>query len=242
MTKVNMSAVFNWDEDELLTTFSDTDSEVFYSFTEDPLLISCTLYRLINESTDDKSYKYNNWSLTEHMDKILAKVTDQDRVDAEVIRSYYRSKLLVAKLRNEHFTKYRTDLLKYLTDSPKKINSKSIGMIYKLPYFYRYDMKLTEIFGSEYATVSGKSHCEGDVVLTFIDKVNNGKKTSQVHEYWFKDDEGTRVLIEVMKHNPIMNLWDFTIKNGPVNINAKFEKKHKDNLEYYVAKGWSVNV
>ena len=238
MSSFNMTAIV-WDE---LDTTELKEPETYHNFTEDPLLISCTLYRMIKESAENKKYMYANWSLTEHMDKIAAKITNEDRIFAGVIKSYYRSKLLVAKLRNEHFTNYRNDLVQFLEEAPLKVSTKFIGMIYKLPYFYAYDMKITEIFGGEYASVDGSLQRRDSVTIDFIDTVHTGRKRSTAFEYWFKDSSDNRIVVEVEKHNPVRNLWDSVVREKPITISGKFEKKRKDTLEYYVATGWSINV
>lgn len=238
MSRFNMTAIV-WDE---LDTTELKEPETYHNFTEDPLLISCTLYRIIKEAPEEKKFLYRNWSLTSHMDKIVAKVTDQDRIYAETVRSYYRSKLIVAKLRNENFTKFRTDLCKFLEEAPSKITTDFIGMVYKLPYFYAYDMRLYEIFGGEYATVDGSLHRKDEATLEFLGKTDNGRKRYLNYEYWFRDPNDNYVLVEVAKINPILKLWEHTIKSNKITVSAKFTTKRKDNLEYYIATGWEINV
>ena len=217
--------------------------EVSYKFTTDPLLISCTLYRMIQEAKAEDKFTYHNWSLNNHADKIVSNITDQDRVFAESLKSYYMSKLLMAKLRGDDFTKFKTDLMQYLHDSPNSLTSRYIGMVYKLPYFYEYDMKLVEIFDGERKDLGPARHRDReDITLTFIAKADNGQKRARHYEYWFKDDSGTRILLEVEKHNPVRNLWEQSIQAGKLNVNTLFEKKRRDNLEFYVAKAWTINI
>jgi hypothetical protein len=232
----------DWD----LTTLSDDSSgvEIRYNFTADPLLVSCTLHRLIKESRANDKYTYCNWSLVEHMDQIITHITDRDRIFAETVKSYYLSKLLMAKLRNENLTKYKSDLLTCLNESSLTITNKFVGMIYKLPCFYEYDMKVIEIFGGEYNDISGKNYSgRTDVTLSYISKADNGQKRSRFYEYWFKDSDDVRILLEVEKHNPILDLWDQHVNLGnDISINATFEKKRRDNLEFFVARGWHISV
>ena len=236
----NMSAIA-WNE--LVEASESKDTEVLYNFTTDPLLISCTLYRLIKESRENDSISYLNWSLNEHANQIVNKITDQDRVFAESVKTYYLSKLLMAKLRGDDFTKFKTDLMQYLHASPNTLTSRFLGMVYKLPYFYEYDMQLIEIFGGENKTLgSDRQRSKEDITLTFIAKADNGQKRARHYEYWFKDDSDTRILLEVEKHNPVRNLWEQTIQNGKLNVSTFFEKKRRDNLEFYVAKAWTINI
>jgi hypothetical protein len=236
----NMSAIA-WNE--LVEASESKDTEVLYNFTTDPLLISCTLYRLIKESRENDSISYLNWSLNEHANQIVNKITDQDRVFAESVKTYYLSKLLMAKLRGDDFTKFKTDLMQYLHASPNTLTSRFLGMVYKLPYFYEYDMQLIEIFGGENKTLgSDRQRSKEDITLTFIAKADNGQKRARHYEYWFKDDSDTRILLEVEKHNPVRNLWEQTIQNGKLNVSTFLEKKRRDNLEFYVAKAWTINI
>lgn len=235
-------AMKTWDE---LVSGSTTtvELEVSYKFTTDPLLISCTLYRMIQEAKAEDKFTYHNWSLNEHADKIVSNITDQDRVFAESLKSYYMSKLLMAKLRGDDLTKFKTDLMQYLHASPNTLTSRFIGMVYKLPYFYEYDMKLVEIFGGEHKDLGSARHRDReDIALTFIAKADNGQKRARHYEYWFKDDSDTRILLEVEKHNPVRNLWEQSIKTGKLNVNTLFEKKRRDNLEFYVARAWTINI
>jgi hypothetical protein len=236
----NMTAVA-WNE--LVDASESIDTEVRYNFTTDPLLISCTLYRLIKESRESDSISYLNWSLNEHANQIVNKITDQDRVFAESVKTYYMSKLLMAKLRGDDFTKFKTDLMQYLHDSPNTLTSRFVGMVYKLPYFYEYDMQLIEIFGGEHKDLGpARQRDREDITLTFIAKADNGQKRSRHYEYWFKDDSDTRILLEIEKHNPVRNLWEQSIQSGKLNVSTFLEKKRRDNLEFYVAKAWTINI
>ncbi len=197
------------------------------------MLISCTLYRLIKESRESDSISYLNWSLNEHANQIVNKITDQDRVFAESVKSYYMSKLLMAKLRGDDFTKFKTDLMQYLHNSPNTLTSRFVGMVYKLPYFYEYDMQLIEIFGGEHKDLgTARQRDREDIALTFIAKADNGQKRSRHYEYWFKDDSDTRILLEVEKHNPVRNLWEHSIQSGKLNVALVFFNISLDVLDY----------
>jgi len=237
---LNMS-VISWDT---MRNEVEVDAELFHTFTEDPLLISCTLYRLVKENPDSNTYRC--LGLTEHQDKIISKITQQDRVFSEIVRSYYKSKLLVAKLRGQRFSKFKNDLESYLNTVSDKTSNKFLGLIYKLPYFYEYDIKLAEIFEGEYKSIEKdyltKDHARSTVELSFIEKADNGQKKSRNYEYWFKDEFGNRVRLLLEKNNPIIPLWEITIKSSPITIDSRFAVKQRDNLEFYAANGWHINV
>jgi hypothetical protein len=226
-------------------SFSSEDNRII-NFVEDPLLLSCTLYRLnkMPETTVNKDQTYyvvRAWSIESDASKIAARITQEDRIFAELVKRYYRGKLLAAKLRGDEFTKYRTELLEYLTHGTNSVSVKFVGMLYKLPYFYEYDIKLTEeVFSGEYFQSEGFGVVKESRNLKFISKLDAYKKRKVVYEYWFSDDQDNRVLVEVDKNNPLLKLWDIAINND-IEIKAKFEKKRKDNWVYYNATGWKIN-
>jgi hypothetical protein len=236
-------SVISWDDIIKTSVGSEGILHSVYKFTTDPLLISCTLYRMVQKAKAEDRFTFQNWSLPDRAAEIVCRITDQDRVFAETLKSYYMSKLIMAKLRGDNLTKFKTDLMQYLNDSPDALTSHFVGMVYKLPYFYEYDMKLIEIFGGEHKDLgNARNRDREDITLTFIAKADNGQKRARHYEYWFKDDSDTRILLEVEKQNPVRNLWEQSIQAGKLNINTLFETKRRDNLEFYVARAWTINI
>ena len=79
---------------------------------EDPLVLSCTLYRFANPKSEDYDTTVRFFNLMNHQSQILEKTTEVDRKLADEIRRYYRGKFVFLKLRGEQPTKFRKDLLK----------------------------------------------------------------------------------------------------------------------------------
>ena len=92
---------------------------------------------------------------------------------ADQIKYHYLTKIHLAILRGEELSSFRRDLHSLLTRDflaePKQINAVTgkisekyqypidlLGMAYKLPYFYYYDLGLREVFQGDYATLAGR--------------------------------------------------------------------------------------
>ena len=110
-----------------------------------------------------------------------------------------------------------------------------IKIAYRLPYFYQYDLGLTEIFGGDYISLIGKEKFKGKKKLTYIGKLNANKRTSHSFEYWFKDDNDNRVLVPIEKGNPLIALWERHLTESEVTFDAHFIKRMKDKMEFYEA-------
>ena len=211
---------------------------------EDPLVLSCTLYRYANPKSEDYNTNVRFLNLMNHQSQILAKTTDEDRKLADEIRRYYRGKFLFLKLRGEETTKFRKDLEQFVMvdwDPSFIITTKTVGMICKLPFFYEHDMGLiNDVFGSE--THSIKKHVSSDdpVTLTFIKALDENQKGKATFSYWFKDSNGNRFSIPVEKNNSLIPTWEEFIKK-PITLSGHYTSRSYDSLEFYkVARGWKI--
>ena len=211
---------------------------------EDPLVLSCTLYRFANPNSEDHNPTIRFLNLMKDQSQILAKTTDADRTLADEIRRYYRGKFVFLKLRGEQPTKFRKDLEQFVAidwDHSFTITEKTVGMICKLPFFYEHDMGLiNDVFGSE--THSIKKHVSiGDsVTLTFIKVLDENQKGKTTFSYWFKDSHDNRFSIPVEKNNSLIPTWEEFIKK-PVTLSGHYTSRSYDSLEFYkVARGWKI--
>ena len=147
---------------------------------EDPLVLSCTLYRFANPKSEDYDTTIRFFNLMNHQSQILEKTTEVDRKLADEIRRYYRGKFVFLKLRGEQPTKFRKDLEQFVAvdwDPSFTITEKTVGMICKLPFFYEHDMGLiNDVFGSETYNIKKHVSSNDPVTLTFITVLDENQK------------------------------------------------------------------
>lgn len=214
-----------------------------HTFIHDPLLLSCVLYRLVKENQNPIAKGY---SLTDQT-TIEKYITAIDHKAANEISTYYSGKLLFSKLKGKETTKYRDDLYQYLVNRPLVVDNRTVGMIYKLPYFYEYDTKLNEIFdGTNILDITGIKHIAVDLNVSLVGKLDPYRKRNPVVEYWFKcDDLGndTRILVQIEKKNPLITLLDEYLVNNKVMLSCKLDQeKLRDDYVYYKATGFDIHV
>lgn len=239
MSRMNVATINSWYEPV---------SENTFPVHEDPIALSCVMYRLRtnNESINDRpSYLFNLQSDA----KILAKsITAEDRLLAQTIRTYYNGKLVVSRLRNQPLTKFRQDLATLLLMNADdyglyNIPQQFAGMLYKLPYFYEYDRNLIDdIFGSEYFSVDGPRQKEA-ASLSFIRKLDAYRKRSPRYEYWFTDEKMNRVVLYVDKSNPIEPLFEQHVSSTDIVVKGLLLSKTVDNLNFYTPYNyWNIEI
>lgn len=231
---------------DALWTLDNDKAESTFSTSTDLLVLSCALHRLRTTSpvNEHGTNAYGVTPLTDLPKNFREKMIQDDYDRAETIRRYYMEKLIFNKLRGMTPSKFREDLGIFLnTDYSNNAgvftySEKFVGLAYKLPYFYDYDLKLRDIFGTEYADVKGPGGRDTKT-LFFVDKLKSHRKRVQMIEYWFKDSKDNRLLVEIDKNNPLLALWDSALSKQIV-IKAKFERRNKDALGYFAATGWKL--
>ena len=242
-----LSAVFNTDDWPMLSSkpqVIDLDAVTEVPTIEDPLVLSCTLYRYANPNSEDHNPSIRFLNLIKDQSAILKKTTDVDRKLADDIRRHYRGKFLFLKLRGEQPTKFRQDLEKFVAidwDPSFTITTKTVGMICKLPFFYEHDMGLiNDVFGSETHNIKKHVSSNDPVTLTFIKVLDENQKGKTSFSYWFKDSHDNRFSIPVEKNNSLLPTWEEFIKK-PVTLSGHYTSRSYDSLEFYkVARGWKI--
>ncbi len=214
------------------------------------LVLSCAAKRL---RLEDWNSSISDYSLPE-------KVIAEDRELAAKISLHYLNKIgkiVFDSLRcNEEIdklTKFRRDLNTLLTSDYRlvanNVNTQKfsypmtfMGMAYKLPYFYEYDIALEELIGNNIFGVVDElfPRYQQDLVLRFIKKLDPFQKNSNRVEYWFSSIKVNKVCISLEKNNPLLSLWERTINSGSLHVSGKLTPRLKDNLYYYQLDSWEI--
>jgi hypothetical protein len=233
MTSSNAAQVFNI-SDLLGERFRRDAKPTTILVDENLLVISCAVYRLRKE--DKTSYH----SLKDHY--VISKITSEDRVLADKIAKYFQQKLLVLKLKNVPFTNYRNDLFDFVNNIDGSDVAQGyiypenyLGLAYKLPYFYFYDLEIKELFGGEFVEIKGDTRIKGNLTLKFLKTTTPFRKYNNHVEYWFTDTNQNKVMLTIEKNNVLANLFDYHVKLSDVEVSGKFVERKKDNISYLTA-------
>jgi hypothetical protein len=222
-------------EDIFSSWVSETKKDTTNEYPLDILVLSCALQRTTQGQPFSARF---NRSLNNPELKDLA--TDLDVQKASNIRDYYKNKLIMLTLRDYKLTKFRSDLNQFLYSDPTKVLESHTGLVYKLPYLYDYDQEVDEIFQSSYFRNNQDNSMTETMTrkLSFIKKVEKQRKHSHSIEYWFNDGLN-KVMLDFPVANPLLHLLDEKINQGPLCINARYFKRRKDLVEFFVCDKWS---
>lgn len=242
----NAMAIIDWDDLEKASNDPEAASEEVITFHEDIIAITCVAYRLrTNPAQEGLRYSY---SPIDEAKQLAKYITQEDRDMAYAVRKFYNGKLVLAGLRGQRLTKFRTELAELLSMTPDdlgefKIKKKFAGMIYKLPYFYEYDQDLIQVFDGEYRDiVYSKSKLPSTSRLKFVKKMDPYKKRNPQYHYWFTDRLDNRVLIKIEKNNPLDALFEDHVRENDIAYTGNLAETHRDTLSYYTTVGFGIET
>jgi len=198
-------------------------------YTEDPLVLACSLYELGKKEPG----KYRQLESQEVLDNI----TDNTRTYSEAVRKYYTRKFLWQSLKNSNrMSDYRRRVCVLLEGRIRECMEKDSGIYYKLPWFYNEDMIYDE-FKKQYNTtavlVHSNNSAKQNLELTYLKNTLSRQQKKKLVRFWFTDS--THLFnIEVLEDNPFLEMFNTMIEPGKL---CKFTTHYKpnsiDNMYYY---------
>ena len=237
----SLTSGIQWDEISIQSKYHEAVKkyEVLES-PEDVLALSVTWKRLnkINSSAVTSISNLLSKELFEH-------ITDEDRELGEEIRDYYSKKIMLWKLKNARFSKFRDDLNAYIhSPTPLLVKNDLLGMIYYLPYFHEYDTGVDEVR----VQVNPKINVSLQMVraksreLEPLQKIVSKRKSATTNHYWLKDIETNSAVQFVFDvSNPLEHIWSMLFaKNKIMEVTGSYYVKSRDEFEYLSVKNWKL--
>ena len=169
---------------------------------------------------------------------LLKEVIDDDIITASKIRDFYQKQAIVWSLKGLKLSKFRTDMCEFITHDVRIYNENHIGMIFKLPEFYKYDTELSELklehFSNSDLTL-GKAYTKTVKSLKPLSRLHRKIRLKDTYEYWFTVsgcDQGA--LLSIEKNNTLLSLWEDMFHNRQeLTINAFYHVVNGRGFKHY---------
>jgi hypothetical protein len=201
-----------------------------YEISQDLLALSVCWARLRTSKVENQPFI----SITKLLDSDLFRlVTEDDIVQANVIRDYYSKKIMVWRLKNIKLTQFREDMNTFIHSDGKTFKENMMPLAYRLPEFYEYDIEFEkmsfeynkEVKRQESIHVIEKKH------LTFIKSLSVNTKRLKKIEYWFSDNHNNLVQLNVETSNPLHSLLEKVITGG-IELVGRYGTRNRDGYEF----------
>jgi hypothetical protein len=206
-----------------------------YDVGEDSLTLSVTWNRL----------RSNGISRTQRLldGTLFDVIINEDRETAAKIRDFYSKKLMMLRLKSDKpMTNYREDLNKFIHSDGCTLREDMIGVVYRLPDFYKFDTQLEEITSSVNKKIRRAS---GDTTSTFtpLKRIERKTRSTNLVQYWMKDQNtGNGAVVSVQSNNPLEGVWNKIFKETD-NLQLYYTPKYRslDGFEYIELSKWGLS-
>ena len=137
-------------------------------------------------------------------------VISEDRAQAEQIRSYFKNRFTLRRLKNQHISPWMTKAEAVL-ETPKTLREDHISLLVKLPDFYRENTEREAIF-KRYKTMPEPSNrytatTELDSVVRFAGSVERNSKNQKYVTFYFSTEDDYLVAADVERSDMGYGLW-----------------------------------
>ena len=162
-------------------------------------------------------------------------VSEDDIVQANVIRDHYSKRIMMWKLKNIKLTPFREDMNTFIHSNGKTFKESMIPLVYRLPEFYEYDVEFEKMsfdYNKEVKRHDDSLFVSERKQLKFVKQLSVNNRRVKRKEYWFSDSFNNLVTFSIEPSNPLISLLDMTLKNNEVNVVGKYKKISRDGNEY----------
>lgn len=205
------------------TKFCRTTESTPMQFNEDPLALSCSSYRAYVENPH---YRWKDFT--------DCTVEPGDREQANAIRQYYGSKLVMEALMGKKLTEFRAKMGQFLAGN-HQLRRDELGMLYKIPYFYHEDLAVDRVINE---TVSAEEvrEVKHRLRLTHHSTILQARKSGEMKQYWFTDEQHQAYMLSGAANSPLTTLVESVFARGTIDIIANILRKPHygtDRTNYY---------
>lgn len=180
----------------------------FLNFDEDSLAIVCCCLR----TGQDLSRTYSTiYDLGKNNEKKKVAITAEDFEQAEKIRNYFKKRFTLRRLKNHHVSKWMTKA-EAVIETPKTIREDHIGLLVKLPEFYKENKEREAIFEQHKSMpapslFSKPALTNLNSVVHFAGSVERKSKTEKHVTFYFSTEENYLVAVDVQRSDMGYGLW-----------------------------------
>lgn len=170
-------------------------------------------------------------------------IISEDRETAAKIRDFYSKKIMMLRLKSDKpMTNYREDLNKFIHSDGCTLREDMIGIVYRLPDFYKFDIQLEEITSCINKKVQRNSTVTNST-FTPLKRIERKTKSTNSVQYWMKDQiTGNGAMISLQAKNPLEDVWNKIFKETE-NLELYYTPKYHslDGVEYVELCKWGLS-
>jgi hypothetical protein len=180
------------------------------TFADDPLALSCASYRI-----------YKNEPARRFTNIDLVKATQEDRHQAQAIRSHYSNVYTMKVLKGRPLTEYQQKTAEFLSGL-YHLTTEELGLLYKLPYFYEEDLALdmvrTKTISAEF-TLPHLGELTEHTLIPLVE-ILKSRKGGEWTEFVYQDQHNHAVMIVVRAGDNMVHMLRGLFRQPCIRVQA----------------------
>lgn len=211
---MNTILSIDWTEDIFKTDFK-VEEVKYTDFDADPFPSVCQLY---DKNRDGSSIF--DYITTNDLSKIVVSVDYIEK--AETIKSYFKNKILLRRLKGEHVSEWMKEV-EILLENPLKVKTKSIRILVTLPRFYKENLILDELTSNHTSLEVGNIYTlENSYTCEFVTKVHRNSNQSNHYDFYWKTKDNNLVRVRCKPNEYSYSAWEFLSTLKKIKITGIF--------------------
>jgi len=154
-------------------------------------------------------------------------VFDEDRVDAENFRNYYRGRITwsLLKSKEKEPSAFRRKLYA-LVNGTLTLTKDETGMLYRLPYFYEEDQAMDEVVEATDTVREPKRH-RATYNFRLLKRILRSRRAGDFHQFWLSAENSQEAfLLTVKGDNPLLSLLESIVQQPSFSLSAEVVPKY----------------
>jgi hypothetical protein len=162
-------------------------------------------------------------------------ISKEDKEYSNKIRSHFKNKILMKRLKDRHITKY-TEELETILSQDNFLNSNQVSIVVKLLDFYKEDIETDKIFKKYKSLEDTKDHtAKIKKVFTHVGCVERNAKSSKKTRYYFSCEDRNLLVHEVSCGSHEQKFLEFILKqNATIGISGIFSIGNQHGYEDFI--------
>lgn len=193
-------------------------------FNSDPLAIVVEFY--------DRAMQ--PWEMYEQLTSknTLPTLSAKSLATADTIRKYFKNKILMRRLKNEHVSEFMIDTEALLESS--SVRQDRLNILVKLPMFYHESIVTEGLLKDHNSLESDRGLYNSEEVWSFVKRIDRFSRNQKTQNFYYKNKNNNLLRVSVPYKDMGSSIWDYISKKKEIGIKAPLPKVRLQGYDYFV--------
>lgn len=142
---------------------------------------------------------------------------------AELIRKYFKHKLLMRRLKSEHISDYMKEM-EITLENAGSVRSDRLPILVKLPVFYKESIETDSLFKEHSSLTNDRGAYTSDEAWTFVKEISKYSKNEKSANFYFSNKNNNLLKVAVPFKDMGNSAWNYISSKKEIGIRSTLPK------------------